>query len=140
MPPLMNQAQAQQAVRPLVDPRLQDLLFFYFISVTLTALASGSGNVQTDNDADFEWRWLISSQTGTYSVQLTDRFTARPMSNGKVNNENLAGTAQLPFILPKPYLIRRTSSIQGDFTDRSNAGNTIQLCFAGYKLAQNVFA
>jgi hypothetical protein len=133
----LSQQQKMQAGLPL-----QDLIFWYPINPpALTALQAGiSASVVIDNDADFEWRWIISSQTGTWSVTLTDRFTSRPLMPSNINNENLAGTAQLPFILPKPYLLRRTSSVQGLFTDRSNAGNTIQLCLVGYKLAQNAFS
>lgn len=112
-----------------------DLIFWYPINVVLTALQAGLGaNVQIDNDADFECRWFISSQTGIYSATLFDRLRARPLMPSNINGENLAGTAQLPFLLPKPLMLLRTAVINGSFTDRSNAGNTIQFCFAGYKL------
>jgi|HubBroStandDraft_3_1064219.scaffolds.fasta_scaffold260108_2 hypothetical protein len=112
-----------------------DLIFWYPINVVLTALqANLAGNVQIDNDADFECRWFISSQTGLYSTTLVDRLRTRPLMPSNINSENLAGTAQLPFILPKPLKLMRTAVIAGQWTDRSNAGNTIQFCFAGYKL------
>jgi len=114
-----------------------DLIFFYPINVTLTALqANVGGNAQIDNDADFECRWFIASSTGLYSASFFDRLRARPLmpQNQFINGENLAGTAQLPFILYKPLYLLRTAVIAGNFTDRSNAGNTIQFCFAGYKL------
>jgi len=116
---------------------LDDLPFWYPINPpALTALqANVAANVVVDNDSDFEWRWIVASSTGTFSVTLTDRFTARPLMPSNINGENIAGTAQLPFILPKPYLLRRTSTIQALFTDRSGAGNTIQFCLVGYKLA-----
>jgi hypothetical protein len=121
-----------------------DLPFWYPIPVTLT---SGQlGNVQSvtiDNDADFEWRWIIATSilangaAGLFSVSLIDKFTSRPLSPSAINGENIVGTAQLPFTLPKPYLLRRTSTIQGSFNDRSIAGvnNIIQFCLVGYKLA-----
>lgn len=112
-----------------------DLIFWYPVNVTLTALQAGvAGSVQIDNDADFECRWFISSQTGIYSVSWVDRLRARPLMPSNINSENIAGTAQLPFILPKPLILLRTATIAGSFTDRSNAGNTVQWCFAGYKL------
>src|ERR1700719_1513267 len=121
---------------------LNDLPFWYPINVVLTALqANVLATVTVDNDNDFEWRWIIASSiltgggAGLFSVTLFDMYTNRPLSPSNINGENLAGTAQLPFILPKPYLIRRTSSIRGTFTERSNNGNTIQLCLVGYKLA-----
>jgi hypothetical protein len=112
-----------------------DLIFWYPINVVLTALqANVPASVQIDNDADFECRWFISSQTGLWSATFTDRLRSRPLMPSNINSENLAGTAQLPFILPKPLKLLRTATIAASFTDRSNAGNTIQFCFAGYKL------
>ena len=116
---------------------LDDLIFWYPINPPqLTALQqSVAGNVQIDNDSDFEWRFIMASSTGLFSLTLTDRFTARPLMPSAINGELVAGTAQLPFILPKPYLLRRTSSILGQFNDRSGALNTIQFALGGYKLA-----
>jgi hypothetical protein len=123
-----------------------DLPFFYqflpnpnAVSLVLTANQANVGAaVIVDNDSDFLWDRIIASSTGTFSVFLVDRFTARPMMPSQavpINGENIAGTAQLPFWLPKPYLIRRTSSIAAFFTDRSGAGNTIQFLLAGYKVS-----
>lgn len=123
----------------------QDLPFWYPINVTLTANQSGiAGNVTTDNDADFELRELIASSTGPFQIQLTDRFTSRPLlptnlvdNTGAVvfgvNSANIFGTGQLPFILPIPYIILRASTIAGLFKDISAAGNTIQVILWGYK-------
>lgn len=123
----------------------QDLPFWYPINVTLTANQSGiSGNVTTDNDADFELRELIASSTGAFQIQLIDRFTSRPLlpqnltdNAGNqvfgVNSVNIFGTAQLPFILPIPYILLRASTVAGLFKDLSGAGNTIQVILWGYK-------
>lgn len=138
--PLVNAG--AQPVTPAMRARLgslpssTDLPFWYPLNPPqLTALQQGvTASVVINNDADFEWRWIISSQTGLWSVTLTDNYTTRPLMQVAINNENLAGTAQLPFILPKPWVLRRTSSITGVFNDRSNANNTIQLALVGYKL------
>lgn len=116
---------------------LDDLPFWYPINPPqLAANAVGvAGSVQVDNDSDFEWRWIAASSTGLFSITITDRFTARPLMPSAINGELIAGTAQLPFTLPKPYLIRRTSSIAALFNDRSGAPNTIQFALIGYKLA-----
>ena len=123
----------------------QDLPFWYPINVTLTANQSGIlGTVTTDNDADFELRELIASSTGTFQIQLVDRFTSRPLLPSNlvdnagniifgVNNVNIWGTAQLPFILPIPYIILRASTVAATFKDTSGAGNTIQVILWGYK-------
>jgi hypothetical protein len=113
-------------------------------NVTLTP---GQQNVpvvtQQDSDADFEWIYttatsvLANGAAGLYAVQLKDNSTGRVLSSGFVNGELFAGTAQLPFVLPEPYLISRTATIQANFNERSNVGgenNTIQLVAHGYKL------
>jgi hypothetical protein len=131
-----------------VNVTLADLPFWYPAPVTLT---SGQQNLNAtitiDNDADFEWRWIIASSilsngsAGLFSVTLIDRFTSRPlMSPGiPINGENIAGSAQLPFILPKPYLLRRTSSILLQFNERSVPGggvtNSVQFNLVGYKIS-----
>ncbi|HVC00308.1 MAG TPA: hypothetical protein VNJ12_13395 [Candidatus Dormibacteraeota bacterium] len=130
---------------------LADLPFWYLINVTLTSgQLNVGGSVTVDNDADFEWRWLISTSilatgaAGLFSIQLTDRFTSRPMTGASganasnfVNGENMFGTAQLPFTLPKPYLLRRTSTVAVLLNERSAAGvnNNVQLALVGYKLS-----
>lgn len=109
-------------------------------SFSLTALQQNVGaSFVVDNDNDFLWDRIVSSATGLYSVYLVDNFTKRPLTPSQgapVNIENLGGVAAVPFWLPMPYLIRRTSSVQGFFNDRSGAGNTIQLAFIGMKVGK----
>lgn len=113
-----------------------DMLFHYPINpAQLTALQQGVvSTVTIDNDSDFLCDRIVASSTGLFSVELVDRFTSRPMQTAPINGELYAGTAQLPFWLPKPYLFRRTSTVQGKFNDRSNALNTIQFDLVGIKL------
>lgn len=104
-------------------------------SMVLTALqANLPFTLQIDQDSDFEWIWTVGDRTGAYKIQLRDGSTGRTLSNTQVNDDNFAGTAQLPFPLVEPYLIARSTSMQATVTDLSNAGNTIQLVFRGYKL------
>ena len=114
-----------------------DLLFHYPLNpAQLTANQAGVlATVTIDNDSDFLLDRIVASSTGLFSVELLDKFTSRPLQTAPINGENYAGTAQLPFWLPKPYLIRRTSTIQGKFNDRSGSLNTIQLDLVGLKLA-----
>lgn len=104
-------------------------------------LAANAVNVgatlAVQNDSDFVADRIIASSTGLYSVYLTDDFSGRPMmpsQNVPINGENIAGTAQLPYWLPKPWLIKRTSTVSALFNDRSGAQNTIQFLLAGYKV------
>jgi len=114
-----------------------DLLYFYPLNPPQLAAnqANVASTVTIDNDSDFLWDRIIASSTGLFSVTLTDRFTSRPLMPSNINGENLAGTGQLPFWLPVPYKVRRTSTIQALFTDRSGALNTIQFVLAGRKIS-----
>lgn len=107
---------------------------YVFPSVTLAALASGSSVLQIQFDADFEWVWIVCSRTGAFTIQLQDGSTGRYFSNSPVNDVNFAGTGQLPFPLVEPYLLARSTSISAAMVDTSNASNTVQLVFRGYKL------
>ena len=120
--------------------QFNDLPFWYlFNPAQLTSGATGSASFQVDNDSDFLWDRTVSGSTGLYSVFVIDRYTSRPLTpnpSSPIYVENFAGIAALPFWLPKPYLIRRTSTIVATFTDRSGENNTIQLAFVGLKIGQ----
>jgi hypothetical protein len=118
-------------------PGVQDLLYWYpILPPQLTALQQNVfASVAIQNDAEFEWRWIIGNSTGLFSVTFTDGYTTRPLSLSPINGENTMGSAKLPFIMPKPYVLHRTSTVNALFNDRSGAANTIQLCLVGYKLS-----
>lgn len=108
---------------------------YAFPTVALTALQQGVISVLPfDYDADFEHIWTVANSTGLYSVQVQDQSTNRRLSNAAINGENYAGSAALPFPLVEPYIWARVGSAMGTFNDRSNADNSIQLVFRGYKL------
>ena len=141
-PELCPNCQGQGSVSVGTD----DLVFWYLFLAPGTnlppVLGGGAVNVPAqvviDNDSDFLCDRIIASSTGLYSLFATDNFSSRPFTpnqNVPVNGENMAGTAQLPFWLPKPYLFRRTSTIKGLFNDRSGESNTIQFAFVGYKVS-----
>jgi hypothetical protein len=106
--------------------------------LVLTANQQNVGaSLQVQNDSDFVCDRIIASATGLFSIYMLDQFSSRPLmpsQNVPINGENIAGTAQLPYWLPKPWLIKRTSTVTALFNDRSGAGNTIQFILAGYKV------
>jgi hypothetical protein len=114
-----------------------DLVFDYVLApAQLTADQAGVlAVVNISNDYDFEVTEIKASSTGLFSVTLTDQFRNTTISSANVNGENFAGTAQLPRVLFKPWKLLRTSTVQGSFTDRSGASNTIQLALGGYKIS-----
>ena len=108
---------------------------YAFPTAVLTADQQGLQVVLPfDYDADFEHIWTVASATGIFSVQLQDRSTNRTLSNAPINGENYAGTAALPFPLVEPYVWARVGSALATFADRSDADNSVQLVFRGYKL------
>jgi hypothetical protein len=118
------------------------LLSPYGSNPTLTiAAANGTVNalVQIANDSDFMWDRNLFTSTGGFNVYLKDEFTARPLmpfQNTLISSGNAGGTGQLPFWLPKAYLLRRTSTVSAIFTDTSgNPGNVIQFVLFGYKVS-----
>lgn len=119
--------QRQQVLRVPFD--------YVFPNAVLTALQQGLPVVLVfDYDADFEHIFTVADSTGIWSVQVKDNSTNRTLSNAPVNGENYAGTAALPWPLVEPYVWARSASATATFNDRSNAGNTVQLVYRGYKL------
>jgi len=108
---------------------------YAFPTAVLTALQQGLPVVLNfDYDADFEHIFTVASSTGLYDVLVQDRSTNRTLANAPINGENYAGTAALPFPLVEPYVWARVGSALATFDDRSDADNSVQLVFRGYKL------
>jgi hypothetical protein len=87
-----------------------------------------------DADFDFEWIELVSTQTGTFTAQVRDSGTGKDFQSAAVNNANWSGTAQLPKVLPEPFVIPASRTLLFTLTDTSGAPNTIQIVLRGYKL------
>lgn len=142
VPGVLRNSQGQPVVCPNCNgtgqkpaPVIRVPFDYAFPTVALTALQAGvAGVLAFDYDADFEHIWIVSSQTGLYSVLVTDTSTNRQLANANINSECYAGTAALPFPLVEPYIWARSSAASASFTDRSDADNSIQLVFRGYKL------
>jgi hypothetical protein len=138
-----NAATGQPAKCPVcqgigqISGDLTDQLFVYpFSPAQLAANQLGViATVTIDGDADFRVRWLTANSTGLFSLEIKDLFAGgAPWMPIPINAENLFGTGQLPFVLPKPYPVYKNSSLQAKFNDRSGAPNTIQACLIGYKI------
>jgi hypothetical protein len=117
-----------------LQPTPARIPIWYPIKATLTALQVLVVTQQIRQEADFEWVFIMGTQTGTYTVQLTDGSTGRQITNAAVNNANFVGTAQLPFALLEPYIIARASVLNFILTDTSGAGNTIEIDLHGFSL------
>lgn len=112
-------------------------LDWYTYSATFTSLAAnGQTNVITriDADADFLVRKVVGNRTGAYTLQISDSAAADTWEDQLVSDANAVGTAQYPYLLSKPRLIGRNSTISTAVTDISGSTNTIQLIFEGAKI------
>jgi hypothetical protein len=112
-------------------------LFVYSVQpAALTALqANVAGSFQIDTDADFKCYQIVTTSTGNYKLSMQEPAKGlRLWMSTAIDARNFAGTAQLPAYLYIPYLMKRQQLFAFLFTDTSNAGNTIELDFVGYKL------
>lgn len=125
--------------------------FFTYESDTTAALNAGKSAQLTFNiagDSDFFWTKFcclaIVGTTGTtYSAQILPFVTAlivntttgRQYSSAPVPLPNVAGTGQLPFIVPMITLWEKKSTIQISLANSDNAVNfsSLQLSFHGIK-------
>lgn len=110
----------------------------------------GNGSIQIQADAEFVilagTYYFIDTANPTYArnaalvpdiaVLLTDTGSGRQFMNAAVPVESLFGTAQLPFIWPRPKILAASSTLQVQFTSAANfGGNTYRLVlsFVGEK-------
>jgi hypothetical protein len=99
-------------------------------------------------DADFEWWWLAISRTDPrLKLLLTESGTSRQMvfpgsqlSQGTqflgVNVDNLAGTVagNGSFPIAVPYVMPASRQYTHQFSDTSNANNTVEVVYHGFAL------
>lgn len=110
--------------------------FWYLLNpAQLTALQQGvAASFTVDSENDFLWDRIVTESTGIFSLYPYDKIKGLPLCtapSAPIYIENFGGIAGLPFWLSSPYLIRRGSTIEATFNDRSGNPNTIQLAFAG---------
>lgn len=111
-------------------------LQWYMISAEITLSGNGQGIVQTqvDADADFLVRKLVGTQTGNYTIKISDSSSKDSWFDREQQNANAVGTAQYPAVLAKPKLVKANSAITTEFLDLSGSSNTIQVIFEGAKI------
>lgn len=106
----------------------------YSASVVLAANGSGSAITRIDADADFLVRKVVGNRTGAYTLQISDSAAADTWEDQLVSDANAVGTAQYPYLLSKPRLVGRNSTLSVNFNDVSGSGNTVQLIYEGAKI------
>ncbi|MEM4360108.1 MAG: hypothetical protein QXT45_06230 [Candidatus Bilamarchaeaceae archaeon] len=129
---------------------------YYIYNFEALNLPSGNGNaftdvvVRFDSDADFEV--IKRSHIATDSrirVRFQDDSYGRQFQNTSLDLRGISGTILfatgvvdigihpnnfIPYILPRPYLIRAGTTYTTSFADFSGSGNAIRMSFHGAKL------
>lgn len=90
--------------------------------------------LQIENDADFYVYKVVAKQTGTFQGQIYDNASKDPWHSALVNNANFAGTAALPYLLPKRRRIPAGTVMNVKIKDTSGSSNTVEVVLEGFKL------
>lgn len=111
-------------------------LDWYMFSASAVITGNGQANLITriDADADFLVRKIVGNRTGAYTLQISDSAAADSWQDQPVSDANQVGTAQYPYLLAKPRLIGRNSTISIQMNDLSGSTNTVQLIYEGAKV------
>jgi len=129
---------------------------YYIYSFENTALGAGAGNifsdvtVRMDSDADFEvMKRCHVATSNNMRVRFQDDSYGRQFQNASLDLRGVSGTKLenagivdfgislnnfMPFILPRPYLIRAGTTYTTSFADASGVANSIRMAFHGAKL------
>lgn len=116
-----------------VEPEYERRYFIYLLDKVLTASQDVSVTLNIQARAAFEWIWLAASKTGAFQTRISDS-SGREFDSDLVNDVNQWGTAQLPFALVVPHLLRAQTNLSFRLKDTSAAANTVQLALIGYEL------
>ena len=105
-------------------------------SQTLTGNAQNTYPITIETDADFECVNLVYISTSTLNFQI--KQADRTWFLHALDSRLVAGTAQYPYILPVPRIIRRNTTLQVTVTDTSGSSNTFNIALLGNKLYRQV--
>lgn len=103
-------------------------------SNSIGANATVNNSIKITAEAAFVCTDLRVVTTGALRIFARVDASDRQLMNQPMNIANVAGTAQRPGFLAKPWLIPANSTISFDFTDISGSTNTIELTLNGFKL------
>lgn len=127
-------------------PRENVLPYFESFSLTqaqgnaLAALGTGRASIRVSADAAFVATYITGTSSGEYLAFMRTDSSDRQLMNDPVHSAALVGTAERPFILPKPLLLAPNTTISFDLTDLSNAVNEIFFTLCGFKVYRRQYA
>lgn len=75
-----------------------------------------------------------------FLITITDSGSGRDLMDTGVHLYNIFGTAERPFILPKPKLFDPNSTVTGKLQNLSATDRNVRLAFNGYKVFGSIAA
>ena len=129
--------------------------FAYSMDIDLGVSTTAQGQFLVQNDSAFaiiSTSFLITTQadaaiaefqpfgsgltTGLVPavISLTDSGSGRQLSDAQIPIDTLFGTAQRPFVWPRPKLLSPATTFQSSLLNLSATAMTVRLAFQGYKI------
>lgn len=100
-------------------------------SVSLGANGAGTIVITTPSTFDFLVTAISGRSTGTYLLSFLGAGKSELLNNKPLHSSTVVGTGNLPYPLPCPIILRRTSSFVIDVSDLSGAANTVLIQLHG---------
>lgn len=109
-------------------------------STALAPLGTRRASIKVSADAAFVASYIAGTSTGEYLAFMRTDASDRQLMDDPIHSAAMVGTAERPFILPKPLLLAPNTTISFDLTDLSNAINEVYFTFWGFKVYRRQYA
>lgn len=124
----MNKSDVTKYLRNIRDKAIQNWLTH--TAVVVGANSSTTLTITVPSQYDFHIFTLQSKQSGVYTTEIRDA-AGTYFNNKPLHSSTIFGNGNLPYKLPYPYLLRRSSAIVFNISDLSGSSNTIQITLGG---------
>jgi hypothetical protein len=127
-------------------PRKNVLPYAYQFSRTAAAgtaiAANGTSrtSIKVSADAAFVATYITGASTGEYTMFFRTDSSDRQLMDDPIHSATVIGTAERPFILPKPLLMAPNTTISFDLVDLSGAQNEVYFTMWGFKVYRRQYA
>jgi hypothetical protein len=125
-------AAAAMVAAPQQQPEFYDEWEPYVFDTDLTALQEKRELSQLIGDTEFLWTCVWGNSDGAYQINIK-KPNGRLLFSSMVNNVNFIGTAAFPVNVKPAVRLVPNSRLSIDITDTSNAANTVQIVFGGFR-------
>lgn len=102
--------------------------------VMLAPFGTNTVSIPITREADFYVTKIVRESNGPFAFLIRDTANDRMWSNRPLHCNLGAGTANKPYILPKPRCVPRKALITIELTDMSGAANEVRIALPGYKV------